>query len=62
MNDYWMRGPYLLNSLFEVIIRFRENAVAISGDISKMYHRILILKRGQHVNRCLCQDCPYLWR
>ena len=55
LNDYWMKGPDLLNSLFGVILRFRENAVAISGDISKMYHRILIPERDQHVHR-------FLWR
>ena len=42
---YWMKGPDLLNSLFGVILRFRKNAVAISGDILKMYHRILIPER-----------------
>ena len=55
LNDYWMKGPDLLNSLLGVILRFRENAVAISGDISKMYHRILIPERDQHVH------C-FLWR
>ena len=50
-----MKGPDSLNSLFGVIPRFRENAVAISGDISKMYHRILIPERDQHVHR-------FLWR
>ena len=55
LNDYWMKGPDLLNSLFGVILRFRENAVAISGDISKMYYRILIPERDQHVHR-------FLWR
>ena len=55
LNDYWMKGPGLLNSLFGVILRFRENAVAISGDISKMYHTILMPERDQHVH------C-FLWR
>lgn len=32
---------------------FRENQVAISGDISKMYHRILIPLEDQHVHRFL---------
>ena len=50
-----MKGPDLLNSLVRVILCFRENAVAISGDISKMYHRILIPERDQHVHR-------FLWR
>ena len=50
-----MKGPDLLNSLFGVILCFRENAVAISGDISKMYHRILIPVRDQQV-------LHFLWR
>ena len=36
LNDYWHKGPDLLNGLFGVILRFRENPVAICADISKM--------------------------
>ena len=55
LNDYWLKGPDLLNSLFGVILRFRENEVAVSGDISKMYHQVLIPQEDQHVHR-------FLWR
>ena len=55
LNDYWMKGPDLLNSVFGVILRLRENEVAIAGDISKMYYRVLIHVQDQHVHR-------YLWR
>ena len=55
LNDYWYKGPDLLNSLFGVLLRFREKEVAICGDISKMYHRVLIPLQDQHVHR-------YLWR
>jgi len=55
LNDYWMKGPDLLNSLFGVILRFRENDAAFTGDISKMYHRVLITEEDQHVHR-------FLWR
>ena len=55
LNDYWLKGPDLLNDLFGVVLRFRENQVAFCGDISKMYHRILIPEKDQHVHR-------YLWR
>ena len=55
LNDYWKKGPDLLNNLFGVVLRFREKEVAISGDISKMYHRVLIPERDQHVHR-------YVWR
>ena len=55
LNDYWHKGPDLLNGLFGVILRFRENPVAISADISKMYHMIAIPTFDQHVHR-------FLWR
>ena len=56
LNDYWLKGPDVLNNLFGVVLRFRENEVAISSDISKMYHRVLIpLKEDQDVHR-------FLWR
>ena len=55
LNDYWLKGPDLLNDLFGVVLWFRENKVAFCGDISKMYHRILIPEKDQHVHR-------YPWR
>ena len=56
LNDYWMKGPDLLNDLFGVILRFRERECALMGDLSKMYHRVLIPEvPDQHVHR-------YLWR
>ncbi|XP_071480638.1 uncharacterized protein [Diadema antillarum] len=55
LNDYWLKGPNLLNDLFGVLLRFREHKVAICGDISKMYHRVLMTEEDQYVHR-------YLWR
>ena len=53
LNDNWMKGPDSLNNLFDVVMRFREREVALVGGISELYHRILILVRGQHVRRFL---------
>ena len=55
LNDYWYKGPDLLNNLFGVILRFREKEVAVVDDISKMYHMIAIPLSDQHVHR-------FLWR
>ena len=55
LNDYWRKGPDLLNDLFGVVLRFRENEVAVSADISKMYQRVLIPEEDKHVHR-------FLWR
>ncbi|XP_071956883.1 uncharacterized protein [Antedon mediterranea] len=49
----------LLNNLVGVILRFRENRIAILGDISKMYHRIRIPEIDQHVHRYLWRDVEF---
>lgn len=56
LHDYCRKGPDLLNRIFGVILRFREREVAIMGDISKMYHRILIPVQDQHVHRLLWRN------
>ena len=55
LNNYWAKGPDFVNSLYGILIRFREYAVAITTEISKMYNSIRLLIRDQHVHR-------YLWR
>ena len=55
LNDFWYKGSDLLNNLFGVIMRFRENAVAVCADIEKMYHMVAIPLIDQHVHR-------FLWR
>ena len=55
LNDYWYKGPDLLNNLFGIILKFWENQIALCADISKMCHRILIPQHDQHVHR-------FLWR
>ncbi|XP_071088959.1 uncharacterized protein [Haliotis cracherodii] len=55
INDYWDKGPDLLQSLVGVTLRFRQYQTAIAGDISKMYYQVRISERDQHVHR-------FLWR
>nr|XP_054774804.1 uncharacterized protein LOC129282978 [Lytechinus pictus] len=55
LNEYWHKGPDMLNSLFGVLMKFCDHSVAVSGDISKMYHRVKVPVLDQHVHR-------YLWR
>ena len=54
-NNYWLKRADLLNGLFGIALQFRENQVAINGDISKLYHTIPIPLEDQRVHR-------FLWR
>ena len=36
-NDYWAKGPDLLNSLMGILIKFNEKEVSYKGNLSKRY-------------------------
>ena len=55
LNNYWVKGPDLINNLLGILIRFRENLVGVAGDIRKMYHTIKISETDRHTH-------PFLWR
>ena len=55
LNEYWAKGPDLLNSLIGILIRFRENEIAFIGDVRKMYHTVYTKELDQHTHR-------FLWR
>ena len=57
LNDYWAKGPSLLNNLIGILLRFRERKIAMTGDIKKMYHSIKLSKLDQHTHRFLWRDC-----
>ena len=55
LNDNLLPGPTLSASLLGVLLRFREHAVAISGDIRGMFHQVRLLPDDQPLLR-------FLWR
>ena len=50
LNEYWAKGPDVLNSLFGVMLRFREGNVAFVGDVSKMFNAISLSLFDQHTH------------
>ena len=56
LNNYWAKGPDLINNLLDILIRFREKPVPLIGDISKMYHSVKISGLDQHTHRFLWRD------
>ena len=55
LNDHLMTGPNLLNSSTGILMRFREERVAISADIESMFSHVVVPKDDQTVLR-------FLWR
>lgn len=56
LNDNLLPGPPLGPPLLGVLLRFREYAVVISGDIRAMFHQIRLLPEDQPLLRFLWRD------
>ncbi|XP_057695374.1 uncharacterized protein LOC130917729 [Corythoichthys intestinalis] len=55
LNDHLLPGPTLSSSLLGVLLRFKENKVAISSDVKGMFHQVRLLPEDQSYLR-------FLWR
>ena len=55
LNSFLYKGPCLIGNLLGVLLRFREEPVAFSGDISKMFLQIMLPDSDTQVHR-------FLWR
>lgn len=69
LNDYLLPGPTLGASLLGVLLRFREHAVAVSGDIKGMFHQVHLLPEDRALLRFVWRDISdesppavYEWR
>ncbi|KAK0149995.1 hypothetical protein N1851_009229 [Merluccius polli] len=56
LNNNLLPGPTLSAPLLGVLLRFREQAVAISGDIRGMFHQVRLLPEDQPLLRFLWRD------
>lgn len=53
LNDQLLVGPDLLNNLCGVLLRFREQRVALTSDVESMFHQCRIIGKDQPALRFL---------
>ena len=56
LNEMWAKNPDVLNSLLGILLRFREDEVAFTCDLTKMYNTISMSLFDQHCHRFLWRD------
>ena len=56
LNDYWAKGPDVINNMLGILLRFREGQFALAGDIRKMYHSVYLSTLDSHTHRFLWRD------
>ena len=57
LNSYLAKGPdCYMNNLLGVLLRWREEQVALVGDIKKMFNSVLLKPLEQHCHRFLWRD------
>ena len=54
LNKELLQGPDLANNLIGVLLRFREEQVAVMGDIEEMCHEVVLSLKH-------CDDLHFLW-
>ena len=56
-NEILMKGPNVLTSLYEILLRWRLYPVAFVGDVSKMYHNVRTGELEGNLRRMLWRGC-----
>ena len=67
LNDQVLQGPDLTNRLVGVLLRFRQEQVAVTADIESMFHQVKVVAEDRDVLRFLwrpgdSESCPEVFR
>ena len=58
LNEYLSTGPKLQRELFDVLLRFRRNQIAVVCDIAEMYLKVGLASEDQKYQRFLWRESP----
>ena len=53
LNTESLPGPKLQSDIVDILVKFRKDPVALVGDISQMYHQLVLLPEDRPLHRFL---------
>jgi len=56
LNTEALTGPKLQSDVFDILVKFRKETVALVGDISQMYHQLVLREEDRPFHRFLWRD------
>ena len=56
LNTETLPGLKLQSNIFEILVRFRKEVVALAGDVSQMYHQLVLRPEDRPFHRFLWRD------
>ena len=65
LNDHILQGPDLTNGLIGVLVRFRQERIALMCDVEKMFHQFRVDEKDRNYIRFLDEkglqnECPFV--
>ena len=56
LNDCLLTGPSLTAKLHKILVQFRQGTYAVTADISKAFHRIIVKPENRKFHKFLWQN------
>lgn len=56
INDIQMTGPHIQDSLFNILLRFRQHTYVLSGDVEKMYRQVQVQECHRNLQMIIWRD------
>ena len=56
LNTEALPGLKLQSNVFDILVKFRKGTIALAGDISQMYHQLVLQKKDRPLHRFLWRD------
>lgn len=56
LNSEALTAPKLQSDVFDILVKFRKETVALAGDISEMYHQLVLREEDRPLHHFLWRD------